>query len=194
MTKHRYINQRTEERTQSATTALQWHRNGDTVQVDTLNERGALINSNSIKGAEIETRRSREERENREHCKHIADTLDDYIEGRAFRCPKCGEIIAIPDDREKYLCSCGYVDDIDEFEQLDIYDFFEDVYDIEYRVGSDKALRSVQIMVAFGGPNIYIDTASKKVELHWWCDYAYYPLSSNAVAAIDEWAEELYQC
>lgn len=194
MTKHRYINQRTEERTQSATTALKWHRDGDIVQIDTLNEKGALINSNSIKGAEVETRQDKDYRENRARCKRIADELDDYIEGRAFRCPECGEIIIIDDDREKHLCSCGYVDDIDEFEQLEIYDFLDDVYDIEYRIGSDKLLRSVQIMVACGGPNIYLDTSSKDVELYWWCDSARYPLSSNAVAALDEWAEELYSC
>lgn len=139
-----------------------------------------------------ENRGRHTDHENREHCKRIADDIDDYVEGRVFKCPECGEIINVPDDREKHLCSCGYVDDIDEFEQLGIYDYLEDVLDIEYRIGIDKQLRSVQIMVACGGPNIYIDTASQRVELYWWGDSADYPLSSNAVASIDEWAEELY--
>lgn len=134
------------------------------------------------------------ESENRLHCERIADDIDDYCEGRVFRCPDCGEIITVNDDREKHLCKCGYYDDIDEYEQQSIYDYLEDALDIEYRIGTDKQLRSVQIMVACGGPNIYIDTASQKVELYWWGDSAYYPLSSNAVANIDEWAEELYQC
>lgn len=132
------------------------------------------------------------EHENRAHCKSIADDIDDYIGGRVFKCPECGEIIHITDDREKHLCYCGYVDDIDEFEQLGIYDYFDDILDIEYRIGTDKTLRSVQIMVACGGPNIYIDTASRRVELYWWGNSADYPLSSDAVASIDEWAEELY--
>lgn len=135
-----------------------------------------------------------QDHENREHCKRIADDIDDYCGGRVFKCPECGKIITVPDDREKHLCTCGYIDDIDEFEQLSIYDYLEDVLDIEYRIGTDKQLRSVQIMVACGGPNIYLDTASQKVELYWWGDSAYYPLSSDAVASIDEWAEELYQC
>lgn len=184
---HRYINRRTEERTNSASIALQWHRDGDTVQVDTLNKRGALIGSNSIEGAQ-----QRAIDENWEHCKHIADEIDDYCGGRVFKCPECGETFKVSDDREKHRCSCGYVDDIDEFYPQSIYDYLEDVYDIEYRIGSDKELRSVQIMVACGGPNIYLDTASKQVELYWWTERASYPLSSNAVANIDEWAEEYY--
>lgn len=142
-----------------------------------------------------ETRQERFDREEgREHCKSIALDIDDYCEGRVFKCPECGELFTVSDDREKHLCSCGYIDDIDEFYPQSIYDYLEDVYDIEYRIGSDKELRSVQIMVACGGPNIYLDTASKNVELYWWNDRADFPLSSNAVANIDEWAEELYNC
>lgn len=129
---------------------------------------------------------------NRAHCKHIADDIDDYVCGRVVRCPECGGLITIDDDREKHLCRCGYIDDVDEFETLGIYDYLEDVYDIEYRIGSDKQLRSVQLMVACGGPNIYIDTASKQVELYWWGDRADWSLSSEAVESIDEWAEEYY--
>lgn len=188
MTKTTYYNTRTKETTESATIALKWQRSGDALEI----WRGKT--TRKISGAEVETRADKDYRENRERCKRIADDIDDYIEGRVFKCPECGEIITVDDDREKHLCSCGYVDDIDEFEQLGIYDFLEDVYGIEYRIGSDKALRSVQIMVACGGPNIYLDTSSQKVELYWWGDSAYYPLSSNAVAALDEWAEELYSC
>jgi predicted RNA-binding Zn-ribbon protein involved in translation (DUF1610 family) len=130
--------------------------------------------------------------ENTAHCKYIADNIADYVNGNVHKCPECGEVHTIPDEAEKYLCSCGFLGDIDDYEQLSIYDFFEDCYDIEYRIGSDKELRSVQIMVACGGPNIYIDTASKKVELYWWTEKADYPLSYESVEAIDEWAEELY--
>lgn len=134
------------------------------------------------------------EHENSEHCRLIADELDEYAGGRMFKCPECGETINIPDDREKHRCSCGYVDNIDEFEQLSIYDYLEDVLDIEYRCDGRREYRSVQIMVACGGPNIYIDTASHKVELYWWGDKADWPLSSDTEAAVDEWAEEYWGC
>ena len=134
-----------------------------------------------------------QDHENTIHCKRIADDIDDYVCGRVVRCPECGEIITIDDDREKHLCKCGYIDDVDEFEQLGIYDYLDDILDIEYRVDREKELKSVQICIAWGGPSIYLDTASQKVELYWWFDRADWPLSNEAVEAIDEWAEEYYR-
>ena len=185
-----YTNRKTGKSTFHASEALQWHKDGDSIGIIRYNVDDIATSYQIIRGATQEPKPD----ENRLHCKSIADDIDDYCGGRVFKCPECGEIITIPDDREKHLCKCGYIDDIDEYEQQSIYDYLEDVFDIEYRIGSDRQLRSVQIMVACGGPNIYIDTASKKVELYWWTESADYPLSSDAVASIDEWAEELYQC
>lgn len=186
MQRNYYFNTRTNQSTDRAQIALVWHNSGDDIQVTHFDP----LRTSEIKGAPKKSGRD----ENWEWCKSIANHIDDYCEGRVFRCPECGEIITIDDDREKHLCGCGYLDDIDEYEMLSIYDYFDDVYDIEYRIGSDKELRSVCLMIACGGPNIYVDTGSKNVELYWWTERASYPLSSNAVASIDEFAEELYQC
>lgn len=135
--------------------------------------------------------------ENREHCKRIAENVEAYANGEIFRCPECGEIIDTTNQEigEKYNCpECGAVIDSDDLEQLGLYDYFDDMLDIEYRIGSDKQLRSVQIMVSWGGPNIYIDTASCNVELYWWGDRATYPIDRDVCAEIDYWAEELYKC
>ena len=112
------------------------------------------------------------------------------------RCPECGEIHRIPEYvGDKYKCpSCGAVVDTEDLEQLGIDDYLEDTYDIEYRCGSDKEYRSVRIMIACGGPNIYVDTAKKAVLLYWWTDSARYYLSDTAVNAVDELAEELWRC
>lgn len=187
-----YLDRTTNEHTNSATTALQWHNAGHLLEIHKLNTKCGRVDISTLNGKPKKANESRDE--NWEWCKSIANTIDDYCDGRVFKCPECGEIITIDDDREKHLCGCGYLDDIDEYEMLSIYDYFEDVYDIEYRIGSDKELRSVCLMIACGGPNIYVDTGSKKVELYWWTERASYPLSSNAVASIDEFAEELYQC
>jgi hypothetical protein len=114
-----------------------------------------------------------------------------------YRCPECGELLEI--NRlcvgDKYRCpECETTNDIDDFEQLSLWDYFNDVLDIEYRVGSDKQLRSVQIMVAWGGPNIYIDTATKQVELYWWGDRASYPIDSDVCNEIDYIFEEYLNC
>lgn len=191
--KHRYINHRTEERTFSATEALQWHRAGDRVQVDTIEGYwGTLLNSTVIEGAPVETERD----ENRAHCKRIAEDLEKYVDGTMYTCPDCGEVIEMPETvGDKFKCPCcGLVETVDEYNQLSIYDYFVDVFDIEYRIGSDRQFRNVQIMVACGGPNIYIDTASRAVELYWWTDRASYPLLTDTVDAINDWAEEYYNC
>lgn len=143
-----------------------------------------------------ETRAEQSARENREHCKHIAENLEAYTAGNIYRCPECNEEIQLPDDvGDKYRCPhCETVSDIDDLEQLSIWDYLDDVFDIEYRIDSNKELRSVQLMVACGGPNIYIDTASKAVELYWWGERANYPISYDAATEIDAWAEELYKC
>lgn len=176
------------ETTGSATEAMRWHRNGDAVTVT----RGGVVLA-VIAGA---ARKERDADRDWEHCRRIAWELEAYAAGQVYRCPDCGRTIHAPDDMgDKYRCpDCGQVHDVDNLESLGIWDYMEDILDIEYRCGSDREYRSVQIMVACGGPNIYIDTASKAVELYWWGEKAKYWLNSDAVAAVDEWAEEYWRC
>lgn len=140
-----------------------------------------------------------ERNENREHCKHIAEELEEYAEGLVYTCPECGSICTVEEDENddgetiyKTSCGCRLEDEPDE--QLSVLDFIQDAYDIEYRVGSDREYRSVKIMVACGGPNIYIDTARRLVTLRWCTDYAEYPISSTACDALDEYMEEYWGC
>lgn len=135
---------------------------------------------------------------NREHCKRIAEELEEYVNGNICRCPECGQACNVEEEENEngdiiYKCSCGCTSKY-EPEQLSLYDWAEDILDIEYRCGSDKELRSVQIMVTCGGPNIYVDTATKQVELYWWGDRASYPISYDAAAELDAWAEEYWRC
>ena len=51
---------------------------------------------------------------------------------------------------------------------------------------------AARIMVACGGPNIWIDTDAGAVVLRWWGDRAEYLLSSTAVEAVDDWARECW--
>lgn len=146
----------------------------------------------------IDLKKEEADRENREHCKRIAEELEAYAEGTVYRCAECGEICTIEEAEGEegftvYKTSCGCTLDY-EPEQLSAYDFIADAYDIEYRIGSDMEYRSAKIMVACGGPNIYIDTARRLVTLHWWTDYAEYPISSDAAEELDNVMEELYQC
>ena len=143
--------------------------------------------------------------ENFEHCKSIADTLEDYAHGNMYKCPHCGEIHTFTEYDETehenddgitcYTCpNCSGDIEENELDAVSMWDYFNDVFDIEYRIGSDRKYRSVKIMVACGGPNIYIDTAARAVLLYWWNERAEYSLTSSTCEAIDEYFEELFNC
>lgn len=177
-----------------------------TVTVSALNADHARIKGRGradmfefVAAVELEpTGQAKTDRDNRNHCRRIAEDLEAYAEGRVYRCPDCEELLELPEDvGDKYRCpDCGSVSNVDDLEQQGLYDYFSDCLGIEYRVsgrGTDD-LRSVCVMVACGGPNIYIDTASKAVELYWWGDRASYPITSDAAAEVDAWAEEMCGC
>lgn len=139
--------------------------------------------------------------ENREHCKHIAETLDRIANGELFKCPECGEYISDNDgavyDEMHDVITCRHCKaefNSDDAEYVSVYDYFDDCYDIEYRIGSDREYRSVCIMIACGGPNIYVDTKNALVRLHWWADYAEYPIRYETRDAIDDAFNDLFNC
>ena len=132
------------------------------------------------------------------HCKSIADNLEAIAENSLYKCPECGEWIAWNDsqydsDNASYTCQeCNAVFDESELEIVSFYDYFENALDIDYITNSRKEYKACRIMVACGGPNIYINTLERKVELYWWTESGSYYLSSDVCNAIDEWAEEYY--
>jgi predicted RNA-binding Zn-ribbon protein involved in translation (DUF1610 family) len=143
-----------------------------------------------------ETAAEKTKRENENHCECIALELEGYAAGEYYACPDCGEAIYLTDEvGDKYKCpSCGSVNDTDDFEQLGLLDYLRDVYDVEYRIGGDREYRNVRLMVACGGPNIYIDTHAQKVQLYWSTDYAEYHLIRSVCDEIDALWEELFIC
>lgn len=73
-------------------------------------------------------------------------------------------------------------------------DYIENNYGIWYTVNEKKEYVHGRICIAFGGPNVYIDTDDGKVKLYWWADYAEAYLSKEAIDALDSELEELYDC
>lgn len=130
--------------------------------------------------------------ENIMHVKEIAANLEKLYNNQLWKCPECGELVEI-DENEKITCGCEV--DVDDLENVSVLEYFEDnIYDIEYRIGSDRKFRSVKIMVACGGPNIYIDTADCKVKLYWWTDYAEAEFYREIGEMINEEFEMLFNC
>ena len=83
-------------------------------------------------------------------------------------------------------------DEVTNFGPMSGYDYMSDVLDIEYRVGSEREYRSAEILVGFGGPNIWIDTKTQTVEGRWGSDSFSCPYIDNM--GLDEACEELFNC
>lgn len=196
MTTKYYTNLKTNDVTCAASFGKQWHENGDNIAVTTHDENGRTIKSVFIPGAKIESRAEKDSRENWKTCKHIANELECYIDGNYHTCPDCGNTVYIPDSvGNKFKCpDCGTVNDVEDFEQLGIWDYMNDILDLEYLVTSQKEFSAVKILVAYGGPNIYISTISGAVELYWWTQSEKYYLRSDVIDAVNDWAEDYYNC
>lgn len=151
---------------------------------------------------DAKAKKQAEEDEARERCKAYAEELEACASGNAYICPVCGEIITADemdehedeDGNTLYTCPhCGANFEEDEAEQASIYDYFKnnDIYNIEYRIDAQNDLRSVEIMIACGGPNIYIDTEKNAICLYWWGTSAEYPINYDTAAAVEEYAREM---
>tara|TARA_X000000368_G_scaffold189880_1_gene149724 strand:+ start:926 stop:1276 length:351 start_codon:yes stop_codon:yes gene_type:complete len=70
------------------------------------------------------------------------------------------------------------------------FDYICDALDIEYRVSGIMTFVGAHILVAFGGPNIWINTQTNTVEGHWWGDS--YTAGYTDTMSIGDAAEEMF--
>ena len=98
------------------------------------------------------------------HCQSIADTLS-----RGF------------DDEEN-----------EDGETLSAFDYLQDALDIEYVVNSKGEYLGARVLVAFGGPNIWIDTRRGRVDGYWWSESA--SASFRDEMGLDDALSELWNC
>ena len=71
-------------------------------------------------------------------------------------------------------------------------EWMEGTYDIRYYVDSSKRYLGAEIMVAGGGPSIWVNTYTKEVEGYWGGDKVLEPFIDNL--DLDDYCEELYGC
>ena len=74
----------------------------------------------------------------------------------------------------------------------DTHKWMEDTYDIRYYVDSSKRYLGAEILVAGGGPTIWVNTYTKYVEGYWGGDRVNEPFIDNL--GLDDYCEELYGC
>ena len=71
-------------------------------------------------------------------------------------------------------------------------DWMEGTYDIRYLVDREKRYLGAEILVAGGGPTIWVDLWDQEVKGYWGSDRVTCPFSDNL--GLDDYCEEMYGC
>ena len=116
-----------------------------------------------------------------ESCNEIAEDLDAITRGEMVR-DENGESVRFDEAQGA-----------EDAEPFDMYDYLEDVYDIRYMMDSEGCMLGAQLLVAFGGPNIWVDTAREEVSGDWWGCSAVARISKETADAIEEALSELFE-
>ena len=74
----------------------------------------------------------------------------------------------------------------------DAHEWMEDVYEIEWITYGDKTYKSARLMVAGGGPSIWVNLQRNVVQGYWWGDYCEHHFSDQI--GLDDYLEEIYDC
>ena len=114
-----------------------------------------------------EGRRETCEQQLRRMCKNIADSISSPN-------PK----FIGPEDEEPRQETAG--------------DWMEGVYDIEWITHQDKTYKAARLMVAGGGPNIWVNLQTGTVDGYWGGDKCSWGFVDNI--GLDDYCEELYGC
>ena len=72
------------------------------------------------------------------------------------------------------------------------FDDGNDVYDIEWITYQDKSYKAARLLVAGGGPNIWVNLDTKYVEGYWGGDRVTVPFRDEL--DLDGYCEEMYGC
>jgi len=70
------------------------------------------------------------------------------------------------------------------------FDDGNDVYDIEWITYQDKSYKAARLLVAGGGPNIWVNLQTNTVDGYWGCDKVTWGFVDNI--GLDDYCEEMY--
>lgn len=96
-------------------------------------------------------------------------------------------------------CEAGYPFGYDEDRtnygeeaELTAYDWLEDALDIEYRVSSEGEYRSARVLIGWGGPNVWVDTARHQIQVSWYSPLVELTLPDEFIDGLNEALEEIW--
>ena len=82
------------------------------------------------------------------------------------------------------------VDNSEHGEQASVASWMEDVYDIEWIMYQDKRYKAARLLVAGGGPNIWVNLQTDTVDGYWGTDKYSHGFVDNI--GLEEVCEEIY--
>lgn len=149
------------------------------------------------------------------HCEAIAKELQAIADGLCVLVD--GEIVEVEeDDNGKEYAETGWNEEtkiyhtedgetitingkqfeteVSDMDTASMWDYFNDFLDVDWIVNSNKEYKACRIMIAWGGPNIYVNTWDGCIELYWWTESGKAWLSKEVCETIDEAMEEIYYC
>lgn len=80
---------------------------------------------------------------------------------------------------------------VDERYCYHISAWMDEALDVELVIGFNGTYRGARIMVAYGGPNIYVNTRTGVVEGYWGDERASVEIPSEVCEALDEYINEI---
>ena len=77
--------------------------------------------------------------------------------------------------------------------KLNEYISGDNVLDFDYTITRNGEYKAVELCVAYGGPNIFIDASDGYIKGYWGGEEAQYPFSYDIRDALDDYFSELFQ-
>jgi hypothetical protein len=76
---------------------------------------------------------------------------------------------------------------------ISAFDWLENALDIQYIVTGSGEYLGALVLVAFGCPNIWVNTQEQSVKGYWWSDYAEARIDGDSLG-LDDALAELWEC
>ena len=84
----------------------------------------------------------------------------------------------------------GEIEELEKSTGLNRY--LDDVLEITYLIGSDKKYNGVELLVAYAGPNIYVNTRYNQIEGYWEADNC--TISVKDKIGLNDYFKEMWDC
>ncbi len=94
------------------------------------------------------------------------------------------------DCRQQLRDQCKHIAETISTPLEDVHEWMNDVYDIQWITNQDHKYQGARLLVAGGGPNIWVNMNTHEVEGYWWGDHCKVPFVDNL--QLDEYLEELH--